>query len=52
MRAGSYGKGFAVVAEEVRNLAARSANAANETTQMIDKSIDKAVEGTEIAKSI
>ncbi|MDP4109522.1 MAG: methyl-accepting chemotaxis protein [Bacillota bacterium] len=49
-RAGQYGKGFAVVAEEVRNLAARSANAAKETTSMIEGSIKKAEGGTKIAK--
>lgn len=48
-RAGQYGKGFAVVAEEVRNLATKSANAAKETTQMIDTSIAKSSEGTDIA---
>jgi methyl-accepting chemotaxis protein len=49
-RAGLHGKGFAVVAEEVRNLAARSADAAKETAAMIEGSIRKVAAGTEIAK--
>ncbi len=50
-RAGKYGMGFAVVADEVRSLAARSAKAAKESTEMIGSSIQRAEYGTRIAKT-
>ena len=48
-RAGQHGKGFAVVAEEVRNLAARSAKAARETSELISKSSHEIDKGGEVA---
>ncbi|MFK2821413.1 methyl-accepting chemotaxis protein [Arcobacter sp. YIC-80] len=47
--AGEAGKGFAVVAQEVRNLAARSAEAAKEIKDLVEKATLKANEGKTIA---
>ncbi len=47
-RAGKHGKGFAVVAQEVRNLAGRSAKAAQETADLIAGSVQNVENGTDI----
>jgi methyl-accepting chemotaxis protein len=48
-RAGEAGMGFAVVADEVRNLAQRSAQAARETADKIQDSIQRSQKGVEIS---
>ena len=49
-RAGAAGKGFAVVAGEVRNLASKSAQAAKQTSSLIQNTVDLVEQGTKIAK--
>ena len=50
--AGEAGKGFAVVAGEVRNLASRSAEAANEIKRIVQLATSKTKEGSEVANSM
>ena len=47
VRAGTAGKGFSVVADEVRTLAAKSAQAAQNTNNLINRSIQDVKTGTE-----
>jgi len=50
-RAGEQGRGFAVVAAEVRNLARRSAKAADEIKGLIHDTVDKVAAGTELVNA-
>lgn len=51
-RAGEAGKGFAVVAEEVRNLAHKSAQAAKNTSELIEKSQERSDRGLTVAQEV
>ena len=51
-RAGEAGKGFAVVADEVRNLAMRSAEAAKNTSALIEESVKNAENGVTISQDV
>ncbi len=50
--AGEAGKGFAVVAQEVRNLAARSAEAAREIKTLVETATKKADQGKKISEDM
>jgi methyl-accepting chemotaxis protein len=51
-RAGEAGAGFAVVANEVRSLAQRSSQAAKETAQKIEDSVQKSTHGVKISEKV
>jgi methyl-accepting chemotaxis protein len=51
-RAGDAGRGFAVVAEEVRSLALRSAEAAKQTSMLIESAVQSADEGVALNAAV
>jgi hypothetical protein len=51
-RAGETGAGFAIVADEVRALALRSAQAAKETANMVNDSIQKSTAGAALSNRV
>lgn len=51
-RAGAAGKGFAVVADEVRNLAGKSAEAAKNTTSLIENTVAAINKGNSLVNEV
>ncbi|HOV12964.1 MAG TPA: Cache 3/Cache 2 fusion domain-containing protein [Spirochaetota bacterium] len=51
-RAGDAGRGFAVVADQVKMLAQKSAEAAKETAELIEKAINSVIKGEDLGKTV